>query len=256
MTRVYITDERACDAMRSFSPTILVVTAAIALLGWTSPPIATSAAAPSTQRAAQREADVARWFAQLADADPAVRDAARQKLMDIPRSDLATLQRVVADQRPLAPAQAVALHEIVLHIHLSSAPYQYNQDGGGFMGVQLVGGRDYEPIHVEGAVVQQRFPGLVAFQMLRDGDIIVGAEESSAPITSADTLRNTIDLFHPGQTVHLKVQRAGRLMIIPITLDFRPADQRTFQEMRNRQLETAERLWTEHFQPLLEPVTS
>ena len=35
---------------------------------------------------------------------------------------------------------------------------------------------------IEGAVVQQRFPGLVANQMLRDGDVIVGAEESTIQI--------------------------------------------------------------------------
>jgi hypothetical protein len=255
---LYFRDElRAGDAMRSLSPTILFLTAATTLLLWSwSHPIATTVAAPSTQHVAEREAQITQWFAQLADPDPAVRDAARQKLMDLPRSDLAALERIVADHRPLAPAQAVALHEVVLHVHLSSAPYQYNQDGGGFMGVQLVAGNNYEPLHVEGAIVQQRFPGLVAFQMLRDGDIIVGAEESGTPITSADTLRNTIDMFHPGQTVHLKVQRAGRLMIIPITLDFRPANQGTFQEQRNRQMQTAEQLWMERFQPLLEPVTS
>lgn len=239
--------------MRSFFASILVASALAAFIA--SDP-AVHAAPPSTQRAAQRESEITQWFAQLADPDPAAREAARQKLMEIPRSDLATLQRIVADRRPLAPAQAVALHEIVLHVHLSSAPYQYNQEGGGFMGVQLVSGNTYEPTRVEGAIVQQRFPGLVAFQMLRDGDVIVGAEESSVPIINADTLRNTIDMFHPGQTVHLKVQRAGRMVIVPITLDFRPADQRTFQELRNRQLEMAERLWTEDFQPLLEPVTS
>jgi hypothetical protein len=92
--------------------------------------------------------------------------------------------------------------------------------------------------------------------MLRDGDVIIGAEESSIPITSPDRLRDVIAAFSAGQTVHLKVQRGGRLVSVPIKLDFRPADQQAFQELRNTQIEEAEQFWDENLQPLLEPITS
>jgi hypothetical protein len=207
-------------------------------------------AAPSTQRSA----DVRKWLEQLADADPDVRETARQKLMSLSRSDLPELRRIVADSRPLAAAQVAALHDIVVHVHTASAPYQYDDRGSGFMGVQLY--RDYAQDLIQGAVIRQRFPGLVAFQMLRDGDVIVGAEESSMPIIDSDTLQHVITLFGAGQTVHLKVHRAGRLMIIPIKLDFRPANTDAFANQRAVQIEEAEQYWEENIRPLLEEATS
>ena len=229
---------------------ILVLLAITSL--WQSPLSSSRAlGAPATQRAL----DIKRWLAELADTDPATRDAARQKLMTLSRGDLPELRRIVADSRPLAPAQGAALHEIVLHVFLASAPYQYHRDGSGFMGVQLML-RDFGTVPIPGAVVQLRFPGLVAFQMLRDGDVIVGAEESSTPITNPDTLKEVIAVFGAGQTVHLKVYRGGRLITVPIKLDFRPANAETFPAQRAEQIDAAEQYWEENLRPLLEPVTS
>src|SRR5690349_1001436 len=66
--------------------------------------------APATRPAATAPADrVARMFADLADASPATREAARIALMGLDARDLPTLERVVRANLPLDPAQAVVL---------------------------------------------------------------------------------------------------------------------------------------------------
>src|SRR5438874_9217234 len=109
--------------MRLFLTPIIVLLATLLL--WQSSSPSPAFAAPSTQRSA----DIRRWFEQLGDPDPVVRDSARQNLMGLPRSDLAELRRVIIENRPLAPAQATALREIVTHVYLASQRYDINRDG-------------------------------------------------------------------------------------------------------------------------------
>src|SRR4051794_12478816 len=200
-------------------PMRLLLTPIIVLLAtqllWQSSSLRPAVAAPSTQRSA----DIRRWFEQLADPDPSVRDSARQNLMGLPRSDLAELRRVITESRPLVPAQAAGLRDIVTHVYLASQRYDIDRKGRGFMGVSLLQ-TQFGADLIEGAVVQQRFPGLVANQMLRDGDVIVGAEESTTQIDNPQTLQAVVGDLRAGQTVHLKVQRAAKLIVVPITLDF------------------------------------
>ena len=74
------------------------------------------------------------WFAQLASADPKVRDAARDCLMALPSDQLPMLKSLVAQTRSLSAAQAVPLHDIVVQIFLSGE--KYPSEPGGFLGLR------------------------------------------------------------------------------------------------------------------------
>jgi hypothetical protein len=208
------------------------------------------------------------WLDQLADRDPAVREAARDRLMSLQRSQLRGLLGVVQEaRRSIAPAQAAALQEIVTHVYLSGQSYALDRAGAGFMGVRLrtAGGfgGDFDPAEPDpasgaaGAVVSERIPGFAAYRVLCDGDVIVGVSENPLPVSNYDALINIISSFRAGQTVHLKVARAGKIITVPLTLDPRPANIRTtFNEEWELQVQQADEYWRKHFEPLLEALPS
>ena len=221
------------------------------------------------------------WFVQLGDRDPAVRDLARQHLMGLQRSQLGSLRRIVADARPLAPAQATALRDIVTHVFLAGESYAVDRNGRGFMGVRLadVGGVDvWDPRRgaggaggagandagedgidrSPGVVITERIPGFGAYRMLDTGDVILAIRESPAPIVSTRALIDVIQSFRAHQTIHLRIARAGRVVEVPLTLDPRPsnADGVDFTALWQEHRQRAAEFWEQSFAPLLDEVSS
>jgi hypothetical protein len=224
---------------------------------------------PSSQPADR--AQLVSWVAQLADKDPGTRQSARWSLMGIGHARLDVLRDVVSDGRPLAPAQAAALHEIVMHVYLTGRPYARDDDPTrGFMGVRLRGGfadeEDAADSVAGGAVVSERIPGFGAFRALSDGDVIVAIGDENGRVTGTRRLIELISGFRAGETVQFKVSRAGRIVDVPLTLDPRPANVerraaagpnvRNFNDVWADEVLGAQRYWDQHFAPLMGPVTS
>src|SRR5439155_13577264 len=76
------------------------------------------------------------WFADLDDSDATVRELARMKLMGMQRRDLPAFQKLVQDSRPLAPAQAAVLRQLVIHVYLAGEEYDTTGTQG-FLGVRM-----------------------------------------------------------------------------------------------------------------------
>ena len=208
------------------------------------------AAAPSTAPTTRHVDPIVTWLGQLADRDPDVRDAARENLMSLPPTRLIDLKRAVAAIGAIAPAQALALRDIVTHIYLTGAEYPRDPQGGAFMGVRM------DAQMTDGIVVAMRIPGFDAYRALRDGDVIVAVLESTDPLRTYQDFSNVIRLRAAGETVHVKVQRGGRSITVPLRLSPRPADATHADQMREEQMSDADEYWEQNFAKLLEPTAS
>src|SRR5579864_1187552 len=91
--------------------------------------ISVSAAEHPTSRASFQK-----LFDDLASTDVGVRETARLSLMRLRREDLPALRTLVQKARPLRPAQAAVLREIVQEIFLASETYERDAKTG-FLGV-------------------------------------------------------------------------------------------------------------------------
>jgi hypothetical protein len=100
------------------------------------PAIASATTALPPPTAADARAALAKAFAELAHPDPAVRVAARARLIGMSREHLTAFEGVVRDSLPLAPAQAAALAEIATQAYLAGEPYAVASRDG-FLGVLL-----------------------------------------------------------------------------------------------------------------------
>lgn len=212
---------------------------------------ALGAAAPSTAPSTRPLDPVSQWLKQLADDDPDVRDAAREQLMSLDRTGLRELKRAVERNRPLAPAQALALRDIVTHVYLASEPYAEDLRGGGFMGVRM--GLQSAG---DGITVVARIPGFAAYRSLRDGDVIVAVKEWPERLDKPERLGDAVAGYRGGETIHLKVQRGGRLITVPLRLSPRPANATNADTMRTEQMPAADEYWQQNFAPLLEQTAS
>jgi hypothetical protein len=176
-----------------------------------------AASAPATQPAGQ----IRQWFAELADADAARRDAAWQHLMDLHRQDLPALRDIVEQSRPLAPTQVAALHDVVVQAFLTGESYDADWENG-FLGImqpefgnesvsvevpegqeilpklpaepQLEqhpgGGDDADDPHREwGVPVGERLAGFCAYPRLRTGDVVLGLTARREVIERGDNIR-------------------------------------------------------------------
>jgi hypothetical protein len=222
--------------------------------------LALIAAAPASNPSTQ----IGVWFTRLADRDPSVREQARIDLMGLTRQDLPALRKQIKEQRPLAPSQAAALRDIVMHVYLSGEGYRADEDHG-FLGVSLNDGtfpgvlpdapQDPAAPPPLGVVVVERLPGLCAFRMLTNGDVIVGlAGHSDMPVRTAADLRTLITQTRAGEMIRLEVFRGGRIITVPVRLSARPAGVDTFDFMRERQrrIELADEFWQREFAPLVD----
>ena len=227
----------------------------------------TQAAIPATAPAAtQPSAQVRHWFEQLADSDPAVREAARINLMGLKREQLDELKQLVLDNRPLAPSQAGVLHEIVIHVFLTGETYRVFP-GASVIGVRLFESASSPVIGAPGdgtsrscVVVEQRFPGFPAYRYLQNGDLLLGVGTSelvrSSPIVATpdfETFRRLVSVKSPGDMIKLQLLRRGRVIELSFPVEAAPLDSAgvngpAFFDARSNK---ADDYWKETFSPLV-----
>lgn len=258
--------------------------AAIGLVRWISIPSA-SGQTPTTQPATQPsqaaaadepapDAPMRRWFDRLADPDPKVREQAKTDLMGISASDLPKLRQLVIDHQPIRPAQASALHEIVVQAYLAGQTYQAmnekwitasDEDSPYFLGIL------WSPTSAEsdarlGVTVDERLPGFPSYRYLRTGDMILGVyldptvsllqlpnmethtrEQLIGAIGSGPNVQKIVLLvLRDGEQIRISVKMAPR----PLLADkLNPGSLTTFIADRN---DKADAYWQENFVPLLE----
>jgi len=204
---------------------------------------------------------IARWVKELTSSDAAVRDAARNKLMDLRRKDLLELRRAVEQSRPLVPSQTMALRQIVEEVFLSGEDYKKDPSHG-FLGILMDDATmalrdttqqtDVRPS--PGVVVADRIPGFCASRMLLDGDLILGTSDPPQVFNSAEDLRLAISSVDPGTVVHLQVLRHGQVVRVPLKLDCKPMEADNIpdaENFRRRRAEKFEDYWRQTFGPLL-----
>ena len=224
-------------------------------------PLPLRAQGPATQPTTQPADNAAmhKWLADLASADSSVRDSARTKMMTLTRDDLPALQKLVAESRPLAPSQAIAIRQIVQEVYLAGEPYKADENKG-FLGILMndsgseVRDFDHGDVHGDpGVVVAERIPGFCASRMLLDGDVILGTTNPRLLFTDSSALKQAIQAVLPGETIHLQVLRNGRVIDVPLTLDPTPAEASipTITGFKLRRAAKFQEYWESTFAPLL-----
>jgi hypothetical protein len=222
------------------------------------------AAAPATNPSAQ----IATWFVRLADRDPNVRDQARIDLMGLSRADLPAVRNYVQQHRPLSPAAAAGLRDIVTQIYLAGERYPANPDHG-FLGVSLSEGSSPQlpqdrpdpaaPPPV-GVIVTDRLPGLCGFRALGNGDVIVGIDQhQETPLRNVENLKAVIADLRAGEDLRLEIFRGGRVVTVtlklsarPLEVELNPNDLMFFQREKQRRLDLADDYWQREFAPLID----
>ena len=228
---------------------------------------ATTAPVPRPSAAPADDPAIARSFAQLADADPAVRDAARERLMGLSADALPALCSVAKGARPLRPDQAGVLHEIVTQVFLSADPYATAQGEPTRWIMGQNWPRWFSGGERVGAPVVNRWPGFPSRRVLRDGDLILGLytdpnaaadrpPDVPTPAVSdlVEGMRNlptlprmTFAVLRDGRTLRLTVA----LVAEPLeTVNRIPAATAAFLGDRQRR---ADDYWQDHFAPVVSP---
>jgi len=197
--------------------------------------------------------------------------------MGLSREGLGELRDAVDRMRPLSPAQAAVLHDVVVHAYVAGGPERNRATmlrNSGFLGVLLepvVSGYglnqdppappdDNQPnfgqIRATGGVlIKETWPGFAGFRFLRVGDVVVGAggpQPTHAP--TVQELRAAVQATEPGETLDLQVLRQGRIMNVAVQVSARPTwaeDELTTRQMQSRRLRRAEIYWQFAFAPLL-----
>jgi hypothetical protein len=202
-------------------------------------------------------AEIRQWFADLDDPDAVVREEARVSLMGMRRRDLPAFQKLVRDSRPLTPAQATVLRQIVMHVYLAGEPYE-TTGAQGFLGVRMQDTSVRVPaddgperaVPAVGVVIVERMPGFVGARMLLDGDVILGvSERQDVRMLGVFEFQSVVQSMSPGTTVHFQVLRQGQVMRVPVKLDPRPFEAEPFilQELISRRQRNAEDYWDRSF---------
>ncbi len=206
---------------------------------------------------------IAKWFWQLGDADPQVREAASVNLMGLRPEDLPQLQKLVAESLPLPPAQATVLRQIVEQIYLAGESYKATP-GQGFLGIQTMrttvkmdSALDDHPFFA--IVVYRRVPGFCGARALRDGDVILGViERPNLDLTDVRDFSTAVREIGPRQLIHLQVLRHGQVREVPVTLDPRPMDidiDTAIDAMVEMREAKFREYWEQSFGPLLKEQT-
>ena len=222
-------------------------------------------AVPASRAPATRPmSDIERWFGQLADTDPQVRDEAKLRLMGLLRGELDALRMIVESNRPLAPAQSAVLRDIVIHVYLSGEPYEKNMRIG-FLGAMLDNMQPVAivPDHAEqegrgvsGVLIRETIEGFCAFRYLRTGDVVLGVIGSEVyPTPMSQELQMRVREVLPGEPITLQLLRQGKVIRVTFKVDALPmvAEQRPIEEFRNKRMERAEQYWRVVFEPLVTP---
>jgi hypothetical protein len=235
---------------------------------------------PATRPAGSLHAQIATEFAELNSADPAERERARRVLMELGTQDLTSLEKVVRQSLPLAPAQSNVLREIVFHCRAAAEPYPSSSHDG-FLGVKLgeimvrtpkPGEKVPDPEIIDqnnpfpirqgsadsGVLIVDRIQGFVGERVFQQGDVIVGiaTQPRHMLIRNTSELKTHVQLFGAGQQVEFLVIRQGQIQTVTVTLDARPDPSlddgaeplRTLREDRQKK---AEQYWHEVYEPML-----
>ena len=219
------------------------------------PPAATRPAAATTPEArAQR---IRQALAALGDSDPVARDQAYAQLVSLTLDDLPLLRDAVARARPLQASQLAVLRPVVTHVWLTAQPYRPAAEG--FLGVVLPPFAAADVNELEGespVIVVDRIPGFCGYAALRDGDVLLEIEEAAR-------LRNKYDLIAvvkataPGDLIHLRVSRQGRVLRVAARLDARPVEatganaEAQMEGFKNARAKAAADYWDATFAPLV-----
>jgi hypothetical protein len=205
------------------------------------------------------------WFADLDDPDASVREQARVALMGMKRRDLPAFQKLVGDSRPLAPAQAAVLRQLVMHVYLAGEPYE-TTGSQGFLGVRMQdtsvrvpaaeGANPATPAGTPavGVVIVERMPGFVGARMLLDGDVILGVHErQDVRMLGVFEFQTVIQGVPPGATVHFQILRQGQVIRVPVTLDPRPveAEPEILRALLDKRQNQAQDYWDQAFARLV-----
>lgn len=201
-------------------------------------------------------------FANLSSADATVRAQSLTWLLSLRSADLPSLQKVVEAARPLAPAQAMVLRQIVTQVYLSGQGYE-SIPATGFLGVRM------EQIHVgynavpQGAaapgfavIITERMAGFAGARMLRDGDIILGiVERPGLTITDTMNFSQAVREMGAGAVIHFQLLRDGQVKTVGVKLDPRPQAADPFgvtqmEDLLARRKSSADEYWRSHFAAL------
>jgi hypothetical protein len=226
---------------------------------------------PSTMAVAQLPVNspMRRWFKQLCDPDPRVREQAQVDLMGMDADDLPAFRQLVSDSRPLAPAQVSVLRDIVMQVFLAGEKYTaaspVEADASGSPGAFFLGvvwaARFDDVVRRMGVPIDQRLPGFPSYRFLQDGDMILGIYlNPSLPLLqppNAQThlrteVRSILQNVQQSQQIELQVLRDGEVIRIPLRLAPKPQAALTgldeFSVQRNVRVE---KYWNENFAPLV-----
>ena len=229
---------------------------------------------PATRPARDAAAQMAGWFADLGHPEARVREAARVSLMSVPRKDLPVLERLVRENVPLVPSQAVVLRDIVTQVYLSGEKYE-SSSGAGFLGVkmdqtnlnfrepplqdpdQFPVGAPGDPGAVYGVVVVNRIPGFPGARALHDGDVILSVlEHPQVQFRIPQQFSDVVQAAGAGNRIHLQVLRQGQIVRVPVTLDAKPDLLGTIEALENERRKVADEYWEQTFAPLLKEEVS
>lgn len=231
---------------------------------------------PTTRSARQ----MAHWLADLADPVPSKRAEARRGLMQMTPADLETFTDVVKVARPLLPAQANALREVVTHVYLRESVYQ-SDNLSGWLGIRMqqvsapvevgrtasamgnvnvLAPQNFDPVGRRGGgiMIVDRFPGFVGFGTLQEGDIIVAVQtdaQTQVLVRDTDDFQSFVRQLRAGQSITMVVLRDGRLSTQTMKLDPRPiaADGLTIEPLLTARQKDANSYWQRNFAPIIRP---
>ena len=203
------------------------------------------------------------WLVGLTHADPGVRDESQYELMGLGRADLPLLRSAAERYRPLDRALLERLHDIVTHAYMAEDPFPKRTDDG-FLGVDLPPSMELTRDPRLTIEIRSRMKGFCGYRALRDGDVIVDIDEAPLParVTAPDMLLtafiHAIKSRQPGEVIHLRVLRQGKLQRIGVKLDGRPAPEDDIDltaaevaAMRARRESSAQKYWEAEFEPRL-----
>ncbi|MDB5328537.1 MAG: hypothetical protein JWM57_4106 [Phycisphaerales bacterium] len=203
------------------SAAVLVTLACLAAAPATGP-----GAAPTTQRSR-----IDQWLAQAADAEPAVREAARINLLGLTPDELWLLRDAALANGPLKPAQLEVIREAVIYVRTRAVMLQLPNEGAAVMGVGFGDGLtiqealDSQP--GGGVMVLSRLPGFVAARYLIDGDIILGVviDKQTVWFESIKSLQEYVAQLQIGARMTMLIRRGAKVDTVSFPVDAYPFPQ-------------------------------
>ena len=216
---------------------------------------------------ASQPEDWSQTLRELGAKEPPVRAAAKLRLMGLPFDQLGALKSHVSEMKPLTPAQAEALQDVVIYVYTRGEIGKNAVGSRGFLGVSFLAYDEFELIDrpspepppglLTGASFTGRLPGFVAYRYLADGDVILSIASRAGEYATPDRhqLMEIIRSLRGGEMVTLRVLRGPTIVELSFPLDHAaPPDQQqmTTAFTADTALQAARNYWYEQFRPLVE----